>query len=277
MSTFSGTKQLVALAALLLGTSPAFGQDDQSLDDLGDILGSTTAPVPTPGEETRDLLRQQDVLEKVEVPAAKKRVIQTLQRKNFMKIDRYEITPQIGLVTNDPFVNRYMGGASFTYHVTEIFGIEASGHFSPNLGRSDWKPITRQIVDNNNVQPDISKIQVLGSVNFQFSPIHGKLAVGRRNIIQFDLFGAFGTGIVQTADDLEALGNDTEVATLTQAQVHPSLNYGGGLRVILSQGLALRLEGRGLSYIEVLESTTLEMKNNMTVLAGISLFLPGMD
>src|SRR5690606_6536833 len=107
--------------------------------------------------------------------------------------------------------------------------------------------------------------------------IHGKRAVGRRNIIQFDLFGAFGTGIVQTADDLEALGNDTEVATLTQAQGLPRLNYGGGLRVLLSQGLALRREGRGLSYIEVLESTTLEMKNNMTVLAGISLFLPGMD
>jgi len=277
MSILSGTKQLVALAALLLGASPAFAQDDQSLDDLGDILGGPAVPAPTPGEETRDLLRQQDVLEEVEVPAAKRRVIQTLQRKHFMKIDRYEITPQLGLVTNDPFVNRYLGGVSFTYHVTEIFGIEANGYFSPNLGRTDWKPITHQIVDHNNVQPDISKIQAIGSLNFQFSPIHGKLAVGKRNIIQFDIFGAFGTGVVQTADDLEALGNDDEVATLTQSQLHPSLNYGGGLRVILSPSVALRLEGRGLSYIEVLESTTLEMKNNMTMLAGISFFVPGMD
>lgn len=277
MSILSGTKQVVAVAALLMGAAPAFAQDDQSLDDLGDILGSPTAPAPTPGDETRDLLRQQDVLEEVEVPAAKRRVIQTLQRKNFMKIDRHELTLQAGLVTNDPFVNRYLGGLSYTYHVTEIFGIEASGHFSPNLGRGDWKSITHQIVDKNNVQPDISKIQALGSLNFQFTPIHGKLAVGKRDIIQFDIFGAFGTGVVQTADDLEALGNETDVATRTRSQLHPSLNYGGGLRVVLSQGVALRLEGRGLSYIEVLESTTLEMKNNMTMLAGISFFIPGMD
>ena len=54
------------------------------------------------------------------------------------------------------------------------------------------------------------------------------------------------------------------------------VNYGGGARVIFSKSVAARIEGRGLSYIETLEGTTLEMKNNFAVLGGVSLFFPGM-
>lgn len=272
-----GLRRLAA-TVLLMAAAPVAMAQSESLDDLDDLFGPSPSAPSTPGQEREALLRETDAPdESLLTQPTKRRVIQTLQRKNFMKIGRYEAAPHLGFVTNDPFINRYLLGASFAYHVTEVFAVEVSGTFSPDLGQGDWKPITQQIVNENQVTPDISKIQFYSHIDFQYSPIYGKVAVMGKRIINFDMFGVIGTGVVSTRDDLEALQNNTPVATATESQLHPTLNYGGGLRVIFSQSFALRIEGRGLSYIETLESRTLEMKNNMTLLAGVSFFFPGMN
>ena len=183
-------------------------------------------------------------------------------------------------MTNDPFVNRYLFGASVGYHVTEVFALEISGSFSPDFGESDLKPIVTQLTENNGVNPDVSRLLYNVAGTFQFSPIHGKIAAGPNRIIAFDIYGLFGTGIAGTQDDLSILGSGAESndeAIATEIQIHPTVNYGGGVRVLLNDSLAIRLQGRGLSYIEVLESTTLEMKNYFTLLAGASFFFPGMQ
>ncbi len=287
------TLRALFAAAALLVAAPAWAQADDPLEGLDDGPGSEVDPgdglddilngpddtIPqTAGDERAALLTEPTSEELPPPPPKKKRTIQTLQRKTFMKIGRYEATPMLGFVTNDPFINRYLLGAGFAYHVTEIFAVEAQGVFSPDLGEADWKPITKQIILENAVTPDISKIQFYGTVNFQFSPIYGKVAVIGKNIVMFDIFGVFGTGVVNTKDDLVALQKEGDpAATITQSQIHPTITFGGGLRTIFSESFAIRLEGRGLSYIEVLESTTLEMKNNFTVLVGASFFFPGMD
>jgi outer membrane beta-barrel protein len=268
---------VTALAALVFAPA-AHAQDDDDFD-LDDIIGTGDDTQPqTVGAERAALLTEPSAEELPPPPPAKRRVIQTHQRKNFMKIGRYEAAPMLGFVTNDPFINRYLLGGGFGYHITEIFAVEATGFFSPDLGEADYKPITVQITEQNQVTPDISKIQYFGNVNFQFSPIYGKVAVLGNNIVNFDIFGVFGTGVVNTRDDLEALDKTEDLnAQATQVQIHPTINFGGGLRIILSEGFALRLEGRGVSFIEVLEGSTLEMKNNFTMLAGASFFFPGME
>jgi len=268
--------RLLSALFLTLGlATPALAQDETDLPD--DILGEDTAPPEPTIRQEKDALMADEPDVKLPDEEQKKRVIQTFQRKTFMKIGRYELSPHLGFVTNDPFVNRYLVGAAFAYHVTEIFAVEVMGSFSPTFGELDYKAITKQIKLNNQVTPDISRIQGYVSGNFQFSPIYGKIAVGSGRIIMFDLFGVFGTGAVNTNDDLEALQKtQDEAAVVTQKQFHPTLNFGGGTRVVFSESFAVRIEGRGLSYIEVLESTTLEMKNNFTLLASASLFFPGM-
>lgn len=266
---------LSAFTAGLLLAPAAFAQGEGDLPD--DIFDSPGTPEPTIREEREDLEADQPVVELPE-EQQRRRIIQTFQKKTFLKIGRYEVSPHLGFVTNDPFVNRYLIGAGASYHLTEIFAIELSGTFSPDFGEGDWKPITNQIIENNGVTPDISKIEFFGNANFQFSPIYGKVAVGPGRIIIFDLFGVCGTGAVNTRDDLKALQKERDpAATATASQFHPTLNYGGGARIIFGESFAVRFEGRGLSYIEVLESTTLEMKNNFTLLGGVSFFFPGMD
>lgn len=259
------------LSATLLGllALPAIAAADE-IDDA--IEGG---PDQTDSVRSEKAALQNEVAVETADEQRRRRIIKTLQQKDFMKIGRYEFSPQIGFVTNDPFVNRYLGGASLTYHVTEVFGVEFNGTFSPDFGVGDYKPITDQLINENNVTPDISKIVYFGSMNFQYSPIYGKVAVGQK-IIMFDLFGAFGGGVVGTSDDLVALGKETDADALaTENQLHPSLNYGGGLRVVFSKAFALRLEGRGLSYVEVVESDNLEMKNNFMLLTAASIFFGG--
>ncbi|MEZ4316551.1 MAG: outer membrane beta-barrel domain-containing protein [Myxococcota bacterium] len=263
-------KYAVLFAALL--PASAFAQSETDLDDFGDL---TTDPGTTVASEKRDLLSETPKTEeKVTEEKRRKRVIKTLQRKTFMKIGRTELGLGAGLVTNDPFINRYIARVDGTYHFTEVASVQLEGGFSPDLGRSDWKNITKQIIDENQVTPDISKIQFYGNLTLQYAPIYGKVAAPGNKIINFDIYGLFGTGVVNTADDLEALqAEDDVVAQATAVQVHPTLNFGAGTRVIFGKNVALRVEGRGLSYIEVLEGVNLEMKNNFIVQTNFSYFL----
>lgn len=261
----------IGLSGVLAVAMPAQAQD---LDDLIGNPGGT----PSVGDERRELMDEDAPSTQKESKKEEKRVIKTNQRKTFVKVGRYEGGIAGGFVTNDPFLNRYLVAGNFAYHVTEIFAVEGNFSFSPSLGEADYKPITDQIINENQVTPDISRIQFYPNITFQFSPIYGKAAVFNKGIINFDLYGLFGTGVVNTADDLEALDAvGEEVAEATRSQFHPTLNYGGGIRVIFTESFALRAEARGLSYIEVLESTTLEMKNNMTFMVAASFFFPGME
>ena len=57
---------------------------------------------------------------------------------------------------------------------------------------------------------------------------------------------------------------------------HPPIAPAPRLFSLAHQGLAVRLEGKSMSYIETVNSTTLEMKNNFIVQANVSFFFPGM-
>jgi outer membrane beta-barrel protein len=278
--------KLPLLAALLGLGLPAFAQDDDD-DFLDDILGEGTGDSV---RDEQDAIRSGDMDDRVGVNSGDvlaleedggKTIIKVLERKDFLKLGRFEALPTVGFVTNDPFLNRYIVGAGLGYHITEIFAIEANFGYSPDLGDVDWKPLTHQLVEKNHVSPDISKLTLFGNGNFQFSPIYGKVAVNGRNIIRFDLFGSFGMGFTQTQDDLEALGvaddDDNTRATDTEVEIHATTNFGGGARVILSDNVAVRIDARSLVYIETVNSTTLEMKNNFILSGAVSFFFPGMD
>lgn len=211
----------------------------------------------------------------IPLASGSKQVIKTLQRKTFLKLKRWEVSPHVAFVTNDPFLNRYIIGTGIGYNLTEVFAVEAMLDYSPDLGQADWKPLTKQLVEENSVSPDISKLTAFGEFAFVFSPIYGKAAVLGRKVINFDVYGKFGAGITQTADDLTALDAEGDPrAQSTQFQWHPTTNFGGGVRVIFNQNIAARVEGRSMMYIETVNATTLEMKSNFLLQFSASFFFP---
>lgn len=282
-------RRVLAVAAIAATTfaHPAFAQDDDF--DLDDILAPDEEPAESTIKEEKDAVRTGDIDDlpgsssgPIETPDEAKRgrirPIKVLQPKEFLKIGRWEATPTLGFVTNDPFVRRYLLGAGFTYHITEVFGAEVRGIFSPDLGPGDYKKITHQLIEENQVSPDISKIIWLAELNTTFSPFYGKVAVNGRSIVIFDLYGIFGFGLAGTADDLDALqGNDDPLAEATANQVHATSNVGGGVRMAFSRNIAVRFEARSTIFIETVNSTTLEMKNNFHLNLGFSFFFPGLE
>lgn len=269
------TPSWVVLGAVVSALLSPFAASAQSERDL-EFGGLPGQPAPTVADEKNALLDDKAGVKLTadEEERRRRRVIKTLQRKTFMKIGRTELGVGLGLVTNDPFINRYIARVDGTYHFTEVASIQIEGGFSPDFGEGDWKGITHQIIEENNVSPDISKIQFYGNATLQFAPIYGKVAAPGNKIINFDIYGLFGTGVVNTADDLVALGaTEDPIAQNTAVQVHPTLNFGGGTRIMFTNNIALRIEGRGLSYIEVLEGLNLEMKNNLILQANFSYFL----
>ncbi|MBN1335247.1 MAG: outer membrane beta-barrel domain-containing protein [Deltaproteobacteria bacterium] len=283
-----------ALAAPLDPSSPdGVAQDDSGEgeeeedeeDRAGDVLDEILSeqPMETPSEELESLRDTTDVIgipSEVVVPEKEqgKRVIKTIQKKPFLKLGRFEVLPNVAFVTSDPFLNRYIVGVGLGYHLTEIFETEVNLGFSPILGEADWKPLTKQLIENNHISPDLSPLTYFGNATFLFSPIYGKVALTNGRIVPFDIFGAFGMGVVRTSDDLEALQQEGEDPALATAnQIHPTTNFGGGLRIVLGDSMAVRIEGRSLVYIETVSSTTLEMKNNFILSGGVSFFFPNVQ
>lgn len=275
VSRCCGALALLASAALALFTpSVSLAQEDP--DDLGDILGEDEPPKDSSVRTERESLEAEAEKEervKVDVPEGKRKVIKVLQEKSFVKVGRFEGVIFGGGITNDPFIRRIMFGLDLGYHVTEIFEVELQASFSPDLGAGDHKAVTKQIIAANQVSPEISRMMTHATLNVNFSPFYGKLATFGRNSIIFDLYGTFGTGIVYTSDDLELTEQtDDPKATATQNQVHPALTFGGGARVMFGKVAGIRFEVRDLSYINVLESTQLELKNNLMLMGGVSIF-----
>jgi outer membrane beta-barrel protein len=270
-------------------SSDGIAQSDSEEDDeLSDILGGPDEGGQSAGEEEQDLregrtgdnvgARDQEEMILVEDEGRKRKIIKTIQRKNFTKMGRFEASPHFAFVANDPFLNRYIVGTGINYNFTEIFAIELTMDFSPDLKDGDWKPLTKQLIEENHVSPDISKLTYFGSMTFMFSPIYGKIAVVGRKIINFDIFGSFGMGVTRTSDDLQALDKEAgdDRAESTQHQMHPTTNFGGGVRIIFGENIAARIDGRSMVYIETVNATTLEMKNNLILQASMCFFFPNM-
>jgi outer membrane beta-barrel protein len=250
--------------------APAVAQDDD--DTPADSVKSETDAVKKSSATAAPTLPEDE--------ERRRRIIKTIQKKNFVKVGRYEVGPSLGFVANDPFLNRYIIGGVFDYHLTEVFAAELQFGYAPILGKGgeddpDWKPLSKQLLIENSVSPDISKLTAHGSLALAFAPIYGKAAIGRKIII-FDMYGYFGGGVTATQDDLVALQNNDESAQLTQNEVHPTTNFGVGARIAFNEGVALRIEGKSMSYIETVNSTTLEMKNNFILQGNVSFFFPGM-
>lgn len=278
---------LALTSASGLAAGDALAQDEEEEEDEGDVLDdilSGESRTESAGEE-RAALERGEIGDNIGARDAepitldeeerRKTLIKTVQRKNFMKLGRWEVSPHLAFVANDPFLNRYIVGTGINYNLTEIFALEVSLDYAPDFGRADWKPLTTQLVEENSVSPDISKMTFSGNLSFLYSPIYGKVAVGKR-IINFDIYGAFGAGATLTNDDLDALQTDeTDLrAVATQVQTHPTTNIGGGARIIFTPNLAARIEGRSLVYIETVNSTTLEMKNMFILQGAFSVFFP---
>lgn len=169
------------------------------------------------------------------------------------------VTPVIGLgaeiTVNDPFVatrGLHLGGDA---EVWPWLRVGVIGGLYPSFDEGDWRRQTSQLIDHNNVSPDISRIVWRGAGQVTLLPL--RQTVGDRE----RAFGmVIGMGAVHTEDDLElvqAVGLPS--AEATASQIHPITHVGLVGEVWWGDwGGRLRMERS--TYTEVLFQTVQESK-----------------
>lgn len=185
-----------------------------------------------------------------------------------------QLGPSIGFetVTNDPFVTR--SGIRAGFHLAPVPWLEAGVAFVyfPVFGpETDWKPLTEQLLTQNGISPDISLIHFDAQATLRIIPLHAAFKHGWRTGVG----GLAGGGVVYTVDDNEALqvDADDEAYLSTARQLHGALTF-GLLGEIRNDFFGVRLRYERLSYLETINGTTLEMKNNALLATEVMFWFP---
>lgn len=275
--------RLFALVALLVpATASAHHHDEPE---------ALAFEAPTEAQE-EDGPRAKPASETAEPPLKRKKrgIVKVIQKKFFLKYRRLEVTPQLGYVGNDHFIQRLAVGAGIGYHINDLLNVEFVFHYLPDLEETDYKALTRRFRNEEEVVPDISRITFLGVANLTLSPIYGKIELGTRSIINYDIYLGAGFGVAMSKDDTAIIlspcdqwqtvaERKADVANGCQYvdQAHFVTNAGGGLRIVFNEWIGVRLDARQYTHIEQVYrdgDIGLEMKQNFMVSLGASFFLP---
>ncbi len=255
-------------------------REDESEDEADD---DDDSPSRAEAREARRRAREE----------GKKRLVKVIMPKAFLKYRKVELTPQVGLSNNDNFVRRLFVGVGIGYHINDLLSIEGTFAYLPNLGETDYKPLTLRFREGEEVVPDISRVVFIGVGNMSLSPIFGKIELGTQRIINYDIYFTAGIGVVSTQDDMEIVHNEDCLDFETRAerqsnatpengcdyvdQEHFVSNFGGGFRIVFNEWIGVRLDIRQYTHIEQVfreGEVGLEMKQNLFFNIGATFFLP---
>jgi len=181
---------------------------------------------------------------------------EAVQNRFFLKEERFEFSPIIGFVPNDPMVNRITGGILVAYHFNESLAAEGAFIYSPDLGEADVKGLTKTLVQiaeqgsaNVEFQQPLDKMELGATFAVRWSPVYGKISLVGEGIVNFDVYGVAGLGMLSTnlyyAQYDDALGVELGVG---QRQLRIPVNLGLGINFFLSQRTALKIDARSYLY-----------------------------
>jgi outer membrane beta-barrel protein len=174
------------------------------------------------------------------------------EERDFIKAGRHEISVLGGYLVSDLFEGTFVVGGSYTYHLTEDVGIEAS--FAYSKVRSS---VAARLEADHGVRvlPPEDRMLLFFS-DAMWSPFHGKAQIFSDFILHFDIYGSLGVGLIDNQTSLGIAGR-----------------AGLGIKVFLGKAVALRLDLRDHVYQQqVLE--TRQIVQDISITLGISLFLP---
>ncbi len=225
---------------------------------------------------------------------------QAIENRFFLKEGRFEITPMVGYVPNNPFASRYVGGVLVSYHFNEAFGAQAQLSYAPDLGESDLKSLTRALVHiahsgpgGTGFQQPLDKTTLGASFGALWTPVYGKINLIGETVLNFDLYGTAGLGILSRRHyyavfDASA-GGDNVALRAGSAAVNLTPSAGLGMNFFLNQTVALKIDGRFNFYVDDVptycddpgrpecQPSGQRLYNTFTISSGLSFYFPRMQ
>ncbi len=224
-----------------------------------------------------------------------------VQNRFFLKENRFELSPTLGYVPNNPFVRRYIIGVMGAYHLSETFAVEGAVMLAPDLGNSDVKDLTRTLViiaadassGANRFQQPLNKMTLAGTFAARWAPVYGKINLVGESVLNFDFYFTGGLGLLSLAE-YRAVYNSSctdpstgcdvvDLGTATPVAVVP-VNLGAGMDFFLTSSLALKLDARSYLYLDKkpqydprTPETESRIYNAFLATLGVSIYFPSME
>ncbi len=207
-----------------------------------------------------------------EIGSIKDEEVVVVQRKYTRKDWRHEFTPvTLGGVPFGTVRRTLYGGASYTLHVNDWFGLEAFNFlYSKNFFSSFTDDINSNKGSGANpsqaeIKPDIQKLLYMVTTGAQITPFYGKVSTFSRYIAYIEPYFSLGLGVAKT-------------------ETNSYLTYfpGIGVRAFFKEWFSMRLEFRDYMYTETFANrsgaggTSTSLRNNYAVQVAFSFWLPKM-
>ncbi len=218
-------------------------------------LRSGTAPP----EEPRRSVTSREALLGGERDVTVEDRVKSVQRKLYLKKNRFELAPSIAYAVNDPFYSKFGATIRGAYHLQDNLAISARFGLLRTGATDDVSTAKRTF--QSRIFHSVPEWTATAGV--EWSPIYGKVAIWN-NILHFDSYLVGGLGVVTT-----------ETSSLPGRGPNPAMDLGLGVRVVAKDFLAVNASLINTSYVDQPQGTTKGATQNIMMLStGISLFLP---
>jgi len=200
--------------------------------------------------------------------------IHVIQRKVDILGGRLELSAYpISVQLNSRWTQHLGAGVAATYHFMDTFGVQAFVGGNPYLfAETDLQSELRQKALLQPPSAPSVLTRFYGVLAMEMSPIYGKIAYYKSEMLTFSIFLTGGLGVTETAVQLlpsvpvDEGGRGHKV--VASAGLWPAGLVGGGFRVMVADNWALRLELRDLVYSARVTKLNGCSKDELTQLSG---------
>lgn len=260
-----------SLVALLAVGERAFAQNKEfeGLDLSSDSppkkeepkgeLDLTAPPPPEKKPEERKPLVKKDNGPKVERDITQDDRVKSVQRKLYMKRNRFELAPYVVINVNDAYYTKFGGAIRAAFYPADTLAIAARFTLMQTLPTDDVRTAKRNL--NSRIFFSVPIWTAMADV--EWSPLYGKVAMFN-SILHFDGYLLGGGGVVFT-----------ETATAPGRSVTPGFDLGVGFRFIVKDFLAVNVGLINTTYVDTPTGTVKGATQNLMLLhAGVAIFFP---
>lgn len=184
---------------------------------------------------------------------------------------RFELTPTLGFTMNDAFKRNVMFGAHLGYHITDRWEIGATGFYGTSFNTGLADEIESQRAEKAKTGA-FSSVQLLASLELQYTPLYGKYALFGRTVLNYDIHLIVGGAAAKVVADRDI------------DEFNPGGVVGIGLRTFVTRGISVNVEVRDYIYASSLNSVKAidadeaeaksELRNNFAVTVGAGFYFP---
>ena len=189
------------------------------------------------------------------VREAENQRVWVLQRRPFLKSDRFELNTILSQNINDPLITFYTLGAQANYYLNEQMAVGLRGNYTLNTETGSFE----SVIQDYQLFPQVSRPIWSSSLNFQYTPLYGKFSMFQTWIFPWELSARGGVGWIQTFID-----------------GHVLVTLGASQQFFLNRWLAFNIDLDYQVFQEVTSAGSDEgmLLSNLLLGAGVSIYFP---